>query len=82
MITNFLDDPNESKKIESTKFGYLGHPNNQIFGYWVINQIFGYSVIWVTKFGNSGDLKKIKETKFGNNHPKLFRSLIKKWNLS
>jgi hypothetical protein len=68
----------------------LGHPNNQIFGYLVFlgypkNRIFGYSVIWViriTEFGNSGHLKKTKETKFGNNHPKPLESLAKKWSLS
>jgi hypothetical protein len=58
MLIFLVDHPNETKKNLIAKFGYSGHPNNQIFGYLVIRvtqitkylviQLFSYSVIWVT----------------------------------
>jgi hypothetical protein len=69
------------QKKRITKFGYLGDLNNQIFSY---TRLFGYlvnRVTRVTEFGDSGHPNKTEETKFGNNRPKPFGSLAKKWNL-
>jgi hypothetical protein len=60
-FVNFLDDPKETKKNQIAKFGYS-----------VV-----FRVTQITEFGDLGHPKKTKETKFGDNHPKLLGSLAK-----